>query len=127
MVWFVAHNSFLGTSTKTDSLDATPRNPSLTSYSRFGCQPDEHASNNRAQGTPEEYKATVQGYIGYFGSYAFNGTDLVFHIEGSSFPNWNGTDQKRTNVTITGDELKYSQPTPSAGGPPIVVVWKRAK
>ena len=32
----------LGTSTKTDSLDATPRNPSLTSYSRFGCQPDEH-------------------------------------------------------------------------------------
>src|SRR6266850_5224258 len=43
MVWFVAHNSFLGTSTKTDSLDATPRNPSLTSYSRFGCQPDEHA------------------------------------------------------------------------------------
>src|SRR6266404_4325506 len=42
MVWFVAHNSFLGTSTKTDSLDATPRNPSLTSYSRFGCQPDEH-------------------------------------------------------------------------------------
>ena len=86
-----------------------------------------YASNNRAQGTPEEYKATVQGYIGYFGSYAFNGTDLVFHIEGSSFPNWNGTDQKRTNVTITGDELKYSQPTPSAGGPPIVVVWKRAQ
>src|SRR6267378_7250351 len=36
------HNSFLGTSTKTHSLDATPRNPSLTSYSRFGCQPDEH-------------------------------------------------------------------------------------
>jgi hypothetical protein len=86
-----------------------------------------YASNNRAQGTPEEYKATGQGYIGYFGTYASNGTDLVFHIEGSSFPNWSGTDQKRTNVTITGEELKYSQPTPSAGGPPIVVVWKRAK
>ena len=85
-----------------------------------------YASNNRTQGTPEEYKATVQGYIGYFGTYAYNGADLVFHIEGSSFPNWNGTDQKRTNVTTTGDELKYSQPTPSAGGPPIVVVWKRA-
>src|SRR6267142_5513389 len=38
------HNLFLGTSTKTDSLDATPRNPSPTSYSRFGCQPDEHGS-----------------------------------------------------------------------------------
>lgn len=85
-----------------------------------------YASNSRTQGTPEEYKATVQGYLGYFGTYALNGTDLVFHIEGSSFPNWNDTDQKRTNVTITGDELKYSQPTPSAGGAPIVVVWKRA-
>jgi hypothetical protein len=86
-----------------------------------------YASNTRIQGTPEEYKATGQGYLGYFGTYSLNGTDLLFHIEGSSFPNWNGTDQKRTNVTITGDELKYSQPTPSAGGPPIVVVWKRAK
>ena len=86
-----------------------------------------YASNSRTQGTPEENKATVQGYLGYFGTYALNGTDLVFHIEGSSFPNWNGTEQKRTNVTITGDELKYSQATPSAGGAPIVVVWKRAK
>jgi hypothetical protein len=85
-----------------------------------------YASNIRTQGTPEEYKATVQGYLGYFGTYALNGTDLVFHIEGSSFPNWNGTEQKRTNVTITGDELKWTQPTPSAGGAPIVVVWKRA-
>jgi len=85
-----------------------------------------YASNSRTQGTSEEYKATVQGYIGYFGTYSLNGTDLVFHIEGSSFPNWNGTEQKRTNVTISGDELKYSNPTPSAGGAPIVVVWKRA-
>jgi hypothetical protein len=85
-----------------------------------------YASNSRTQGTPEEYKATVQGYLGYFGTYALNGSDLVFHIEGSSFPNWNGAEQKRTNVTITGDELKYSQPTPSAGGSPVVIVWKRA-
>ena len=85
-----------------------------------------YTSNSRTQGTPEEYKATVQGYLGYFGTYALNGSDLVFHIEGSSFPNWNGAEQKRTNVTITGDELKYSQPTPSAGGSPVVIVWKRA-
>jgi hypothetical protein len=85
-----------------------------------------YASNSRIQGTPEEYKATVQGYLGYFGTYALNGTDLVFHIEGSSFPNWNGAEQKRVNVTMTGDELKYSQPTPSAGGAPVVIVWKRA-
>jgi Lipocalin-like domain len=86
-----------------------------------------YASNKRVEGTPEEYKATVEGYIGYFGTYSLNGKDLVLHIEGSSFPNWNGTDQKRTNVTITGDELKYTQPTPSGGGAAAPIVWKRAK
>jgi hypothetical protein len=86
-----------------------------------------YASNNRAQGTPAEYKATVDGSIAYFGTYSMSGTDVNFHIEGSTFPNWNGTDQKRTNVAITGDELKWIQPTPSAGGPAVPVVWKRVK
>jgi hypothetical protein len=86
-----------------------------------------YASNNRAQGTPAENKATVEGSLAYFGTYSISGTDLNFHIEGSTFPNWNGTDQKRTNVTISADELKWVQPTPSAGGPPAPVVWKRLK
>ncbi len=86
-----------------------------------------YASNNRTKGTPEEYKATVEGSLSYFGTYSVSGTDLLLHVESSSFPNWNGTDQKRTNMTLSGDELKWTQPTPSAGGAPTVVVWKRAK
>jgi Lipocalin-like domain len=86
-----------------------------------------YASNNRAQGTPAEYKATVDGSIAYFGTYSMSGTDVNFHIEGSTFPNWTGTDQKRTNVAITGDELKWIQPTPSAGGAAVPVVWRRVK
>jgi len=86
-----------------------------------------YASGTRTKGTPEEYKATVEGSISYFGTYSVGGTDLLLHIESSSFPNWNGMDQKRTNVTVSGDELKWTQPTPSAGGPPILTVWKRAK
>ena len=86
-----------------------------------------YASNNRAQGTPAEYKATVEGSIAYFGTYSVSGTDVNFHIEGSTFPNWTGTDQKRTNVAIAGDDLKWIQPTPSAGGPAVPVVWKRVK
>src|ERR1700756_6054055 len=35
-----------------------------------------YASNNRIQGTPAEYKATVEGSISYFGTYAVSGTDL---------------------------------------------------
>jgi len=86
-----------------------------------------YASNNRAQGTAAENKATVEGSIAYFGTYSVSGTDVNFHIEGSTFPNWAGSDQKRTNLAISGDELKWTQPTPSAGGPPTPVVWRRVK
>jgi hypothetical protein len=38
-------------------------------------------------------------------------TDKSFaiHIEGGTFPNWIGTDQK-PSVTISGDELKWTTP-----------------
>jgi Lipocalin-like domain len=84
------------------------------------------ASNNRQEGTAEENKAIVQGVLCYFGTYSVNEADhtLNFHIESSSFPNWNGTDQKRS-FTITGDELAYI--APGASGGTAHVVWKRAK
>jgi hypothetical protein len=85
------------------------------------------ASNNRIQGTPAEYKAVAEGILAYFGGYSLSGTDLNFHIDGSTFPNWTGMDQKRIDVTVTADELKYTQPTPSGGGPAIPLVWKRVK
>jgi hypothetical protein len=88
-----------------------------------------YASNNRTQGTPAEYKTTVEGSISYFGTYSVSGTDLMLHVEGSTFPNWTGTDQKRVNLAVTADELKYTNPTPSGGpaGAAIPLVWKRVK
>jgi Lipocalin-like domain len=86
-----------------------------------------YASNNRTQGTPAENRATVEGILAYFGTYSVSGTDLNLHIEGSTFPNWTGTDQKRTNLAVVGDELKYTQPTPSGGGSAAHLVWKRVK
>jgi hypothetical protein len=86
-----------------------------------------YVSNNRTQGTPAEYKATVEGSLAYFGTYSISGTDLNLHIEGSTFPNWIGLDQKRINLSVSGDELRYTQPTPSGGGPAALLVWKRAK
>jgi len=86
-------------------------------------------SNNRMKGTPEEIKATVEGTISYFGTYAVDeaGKTLTYKIEGASFPNWNGTDQKRPIVSLTSDELKYSNPAPSIGGPTTELMWKRIK
>jgi Lipocalin-like domain len=84
------------------------------------------ASNNRTQGTAEENKAVVQGSIAHFGRYTVNEADrtITFYIEGSTFPNWSGIEQKRP-FTVTGDELKWT--TPASGGGLGEVVLKRAK
>ena len=85
------------------------------------------ASGNRMQGTADENKAVVQGTIAHFGTYTVNEQDksITFHIETSTFPNWNGTDQKRP-ITITGDELSWKTPA-STGAGTAEVVLKRAK
>lgn len=84
------------------------------------------ASNNRAEGTPEEYKAVVQGSIAHFGRYTVNEADktITFHIEASTFPNWNGVEQKRP-VTLTGDELTWR--TAASSGGLAEVVLRRAR
>jgi Lipocalin-like domain len=86
------------------------------------------ASNNRDNGTPDENKAVVQGSITYFGTYSVNDADgvLTLHIERSSFPNWNGTDQKRIVTSLSTDELKYTNPSASVGGT-AELAWKRLK
>ena len=86
------------------------------------------ASNNRTTGTPEENKASVQGSIAYFGTYDVNGADktLTMHVEGSTFPNWTGTDQTRT-IELSGDELKFTNKNPSMGQGVVTVTWKRVK
>jgi hypothetical protein len=86
------------------------------------------ASNNRDTGTAEENKAVVQGSITYFGTYSVNeGVGaLTLHIERSSFPNWNGIDQKRIIASLNAEELQYTNPTASVGGTAILA-WKRAK
>ena len=85
------------------------------------------ASNSRINGTAEENKTAVQGTISHFGRYAVSEPDktIVFKIEASTYPNFNGTDQKRT-FTLKGDELTYTVPSFSGGGT-AVASWKRAK
>ena len=82
------------------------------------------ASNSRATGTPEENKAVVQGSIATFGTYSVTDKTLSLKVENSTFPNWLGTDQKRT-IMITGDELKWTNPAGSAGGV-AELVFRRA-
>src|SRR5499433_2743868 len=75
------------------------------------------ASNNRTTAAPEENKAIVGGSITHFGTLAVNAADktITFKIETATFPNWDGTEQKRA-FTVTGDELTYTVPAMSGGG-----------
>jgi hypothetical protein len=86
------------------------------------------ASNNRESGTPEENQAAVRGSLAYFGTYSVSETDkaITLHIEGSTFPNWRGADQKRF-FTLAGDELTLTTPTPSIGVGTGQMVLRRAR
>jgi len=84
-----------------------------------------YAINSFTEGTAEENKATAQGTITYFGTYSVSEADsaIAIRIDGSSFPNWNGADQKRI-VAITGDQLKLTAPIAIGTAE---VFWKRAQ
>jgi hypothetical protein len=85
------------------------------------------ASNSRVKGTAEENQAVVQGSATTFGTYTVASDKVqtvILHIEGSTFPNWDGQDQKRI-MTVNGDELKVIG-TATIGGTNYII-WKRAK
>jgi lipocalin-like protein len=85
------------------------------------------ASNNRLQGTDEENRSIVRGSLAHFGTYSIDEATktLTLHMEASTFPNWAGTDQKRT-FSISGDELRWKTPAASGGGS-AELLWRRAR
>jgi Lipocalin-like domain len=83
------------------------------------------ASNNRTTGTADENKAMVTGSNAFFGTYALNEADksLTLRVAGSTFPNLEGTTQKRTISSLTaGDELTWTNPATHGE-----VAWKSVK
>ena len=90
------------------------------------------ASNNRDTGTADENKAVAQGTLSHFGTYTVDeaGKTINFRIEGSSFPNWENTSQKRLVTALTDEVLTYRKPTsstPDQGFMHTELVWKRLK
>jgi len=91
------------------------------------------AANDRLKGTPEEIKAAFDGGLAHFGTYTVNEADKSFtiRIEGSTYPNWDGTTQKRTITALAGDDFTWTNPTtaaPSAAGTSRVdLAWRRVK
>ena len=112
--------------TKVDIFGTNPKGLYVfTSNGHFAiinARPDlpKFASNNRNEVTPEENKAIVQGSIALFGTYTVGDKVLTLKVDASTWPSWTGTEQKR-NITLTGDELKWSLAA-SVGGTAEVVL-----
>jgi hypothetical protein len=72
------------------------------------------------------FKAVAQGMIAFYGTYTVNEGDktVTTRIEGSSYPNLIGAEQKRVITSLTADELRYTNPATSTGTK-AEAVWRR--
>ena len=80
---------------------------------------------DKANGTTDEFKAAVMGSSTHFGTVTVDAREslLLFAIESASFPNWEGTVQKR-KFKLEGQTLSYQvSPRPDGGIP--VSVWRK--
>ena len=84
-------------------------------------------SGNRTTGTADENKAVVAGSLAHFGTYVVDEADksFTFQIERTTFPNWEGKNNKRSFV-IAGDELRFTDPHSSGGGV-AATIFRRVK
>jgi hypothetical protein len=85
------------------------------------------ASNDRANGTPEEYRDAIMSTSAHFGRYSVDakkGT-IRFSVDRASFPNWDDTIRTST-FTLDGDTLAWrSSPRPDGSIP--VTILKRTR
>ena len=86
------------------------------------------ASNDQQNGTLEETKAAVDGYIAYFGDYVVdeNEKSVTHQTKGSLYPNLVGKDQKRF-YSFSGNQLTLTTPPIKLGGVIVtgVLLWER--
>jgi hypothetical protein len=104
-------------------IDATGR----YSLQIFKSERTRFALGDKRKGSPAEYESAVLGSSTHFGTVSADEAThvLTFSIDSASYPNWEGTVQKR-KYALVGDELSYQVPATTDGTVPISV-WKRAK
>jgi hypothetical protein len=85
------------------------------------------ASGDKTKATPEEYSATVKGTSTHYGTVSVDPRAhvLTFRIEAASFPNEDGTVQKRA-YKLTGDVLSYKV-APRPNGDVPISIWQRVR
>ena len=83
------------------------------------------ANPAKAKASAQEYRSAVMGASTHYGTIAVEPGrhQLVFRIEGASFPNWEGQEQRRA-FELHGDTLSYRVPPRPDGNVPVSV-WRR--
>lgn len=104
------------------TLDGTGR----YSITIIGADLPKFASGTLFRGTAEENAAVLAKSNAHYGTYTVSVEEkaLTFRTERGTFPNGDGTTQKR-GFTLVNDVLQYVIPLP--GGGASVVTWRRAK
>jgi hypothetical protein len=87
------------------------------------------ASNNRLNGTAEEYAAIMRRTLSMFGTYKVDETKkmVTFEIMSSTYPNAQGQSQLRTIDKLTDDEFVNSNPDVAGGRGSAFNLYKRVK
>src|SRR3954468_11482191 len=87
------------------------------------------ASNNRLNGTAEEYAAIMRRSLSMFGTYKVDEAKktVTFEIVSSTYPNAQGQSQLRTIDKLTDDEFVNSNPDVGAGRGSAINLYKRVK
>lgn len=87
------------------------------------------ASGVKGEGTPGEYREAVLGSSTHFGKVKADATthQLLFDVEASSFPNWEGKRQVR-DYAYTGGVLTYGVPASASGNGTVAYsVWRKVR
>ena len=88
------------------------------------------AIKDQMQGTPEEIEASYKGSISYFGTYEVDVENgAIYHfVEGSIFPNMEGTQQIRF-YELNKNQLLLRTPPFNVGGKRAtgIIIWERVK
>ncbi len=74
-------------------------------------------SANRLEATAEESKVIAHSSLAQFGTWSVSEPDktINFRIVGALIPNGEGTEGKRINVSVTANELKFTNPGSAIG------------
>ena len=86
-------------------------------------QQDSFASDDRRQASAAEMGAAWSSYFGYFGTFRIDAENraVVHEIQGSWFPNLDGTDQVR-RYRLDGNRLHLKADTPTGQDE---IVWEK--